>query len=187
MSQTSNEAALVNDIFNSMVGELDAANPNQGFGMVGEWPPEGETDNFLVGIAVDTGKIKEKSGLEVPCVNIQFKYKTTGPVNDKTTPLEWSGARFQIPRGGTSNVTEENRKTVVRMETERLKGHLKCILGRDIPGSGFPAAIAEVQNLLSSTSGMVTLVVNHQARQDKRPGKTGTYHTEYLMRRIDRA
>ncbi len=184
---STNDAALVNDIFNSMVNELDAANPNQGFGMVGEWPPEGETDNFLVGISVDPGKIKEKSGLEVPCVNIQFKYKTTTALGDRTEPLEWSGARFQIPRGGTNSVSEENRKTVVRMETERLKGHLKCILGRDIPGNGFPAALAEVQTLLSSTSGMVTLVVNHQARPDKRPGKNSVYHTEYLMRRIDRA
>jgi len=183
MTTNSGSNAVIASVLASIAGQFESATPNAGMGSLGEWPPEGNHDCFLTGMTVDLINDKDPArGTTIPGFSVQFEYRVIGDPNN-ASPLEWKGAPFRLFQNGTDAFSDEKRKTVIRMETERLKNHLQIILGRPVPGTALQEAIGEVQAILSGGA-LRAFDVYCQYRQGKGDKSNRTYKTEYIHKAL---
>lgn len=133
-------------LLGQMNEDASSYDPNQGLGGLGWWPPENSDPQvMLTGIDCTETKFKfgGKSGSakqEVPAAGITFLYQLIDdPDSPSGTPRSFKGRQFIIPAVPMSSLPEAEasrggkQQTRVRIEKERLMGHLTTILGVQPP------------------------------------------------------
>jgi hypothetical protein len=159
-----------------MDGVYKKVDDDRGFGSLGEWPAPGEHDCIVNQMTVRDSEFRQGDGQTFPGVEIQFHYELVDDP-DHDTPLQFRGAPFRLPVNA-SDITAENTVKRIEIETARLKGHFKTILGRD--NSTIPADLEAVDNRINED----TLLVCRVRCQERQVG-TRTYRTEFLQETID--
>ena len=123
----------VKAIFNTLQEDFTKVQADQGLGALGEWPPQGEHDCYVTGVTIDTNatfkESKASGGNETPGVSVQFAYQLVDDP-DREEPLAWLGAPIILPMD-PKEVKSDGSQIRCRIELQRLKGHLKTLLGRD--------------------------------------------------------
>ena len=162
--------ATLNTVFQS-------ADANTGEGALGWWPDEGVNESFVIDLNVKDATMKLKDGQTVPAMSVQFIYQLMqDPGAPDGTPRRWNGAPFLFP-ADLSAISDEKTQTRIRMETERIKGHLKVILRRD--PKDLPAALTDCAKRVADASNPVAVRVNCQ--YDKNPVTGKTYKKEFIQ------
>ena len=164
-------------IFSMMQKDFENAQADQGLGSLGEWPSEGNHECYVLSMNIDENATfrQTSDGQEFPSVSIQFEYQLSDDP-DRPTPLVWKGAPMNLIKD-SSNLTHEGSQIRNRIETERLKGHMKTILGS--APSDFGGGIEEVKNKLDSENAVLAMVrCIYQVRGNK------TYKSEKLQHLI---
>lgn len=180
-------------LFNQMAGTFAAADANVGEGLQGEWPPEGLSDNVVLGVTCKPGTMPRKnpdksdSGSKAATVEVQFEYETVAdsksPDFDPTKPpLVWKGEVFRlVPNYGTT-LAEKGQQTAARIAEERFKGHCSKILRRSPAECTNPAVlIQEILALCESSRPVVLTKIVHRTNPQK-PG--AVYKTEFIQDRL---
>lgn len=174
---------------------------NQGLGGLGWWPAEG-TDPQVILNAIECTETKFKYGgrngapkVEVPAAGITFHYQLIeDPDSPSGTPRSFKGRQFVIPAVPMSSLPEMQgghgkQQTRVRIEKERLMGHLTTLLGSQPPQwqaglqSVFQKLDAAAQRGAAVT---VKLRLGYQDKTDKNGKPTGTRvpDSEYIQELI---
>jgi len=157
-------------------------------------PPKGEWDNTVSSINVTTEDVKMRIGKseEIPAFAVDFKYKLLGGSsslpNEMKQGQEWPGRRFIFPTCGIHKMpagVTEGKKTQLRIQLERLKGHLTTLLGAAYTGN-LPADIQKAIQLVSNKDAIIAVRVNctYRTKEDDTSDEGTTYFDEYLMRRL---
>ena len=170
MTQTTPaNAQTILSLFGQMSAAVSAASPDQGFGMQGDVPPEGDHQAAIIGVEVGETNFKRKpDSVEVRCATVAFKYRLLeDPSRDE--PRSWYGARFILPLNPGEIIDEpspgKGQVARFRMERDRLAGHIKSILRRN-PSTNTGADIIEIQNLVAGPTSVV-VTVNWTARENE--------------------
>lgn len=159
-------------MFASLAETTDQYDANQGLGQLGWWPPEGEHECALVGIDLDSsskfsyGGRNGKPRVEVPAAQITFRYMLIDdPDSPDGKPRSFKGRSFTVPLVPLKQLPEDDKgygkqQTRVRIEKNRLLGHLTCLLGVQPPdwGVGLADAIEKV-NAASAKGSLITVRV----------------------------
>tara|TARA_R100000234_G_scaffold14294_1_gene7879 strand:- start:9085 stop:9600 length:516 start_codon:yes stop_codon:yes gene_type:complete len=161
-------------IFASLQEEYNTATADQGLGSLGEWPPAGNHECYVLGMTIDDNASFRQSsdGQEFPSIMVQFEYQLVDDP-DRSTPLIWKGAPFNLIKD-SGNLTHDGSKTRTRIEMERFKGHLKTLMGGDM--ADLPSAIDTVQSKFNGDSAVVAMI-----RCQYNQKGTRTYKTEYIQ------
>jgi hypothetical protein len=69
-------------MFNAATAAMAGAAPDNGQGIQGEWPPEGDHDNFVLAMDLAPGTFKESNGHTVDCIEVQFEYELIPNTSD---------------------------------------------------------------------------------------------------------
>jgi len=163
--------------FAMMQNDFEKANADQGNGSLGEWPTEGNHECYVLGMTIDdnTNFRQSSDGAEFPSVTVQFEYQLCEDA-DRPTPLVWKGAPFNLIKD-PSNLNHEGSQIRSRIELERLKGHMKTILGGN--PADMVSGMASIQEKLASENAVVAMVrCIYQVRG------TRTYKSEKLQHLI---
>lgn len=154
-------------------------------------PPNGEWDNVVTSIEVETTDITIRLGdnNEIPAFAVDFNYKLLGG----TSPLppemkqgqEWPGRRFILPMGGLKGLPTscaKGKRKNLEIQLERLKGHIQTILGPALSGN----LVTDLQAAASAVSNKEAMVLCrvkcNYSPDDKDP--TIKYFEEFLMRKL---
>ena len=163
--------------FAMMQNEFEKVNADQGNGSLGEWPLEGNHQCYVLSMTIDENATFRQSsdGQEFPSVSVQFEYQLVDDP-DRAQPLVWKGAPMNLIKD-ISNLTHDGSLTRNRIELERLKGHMKTLLGSQ--PADFAAGINEIQTKLDSDNAIVAMVrCIYQVRGER------TYKSEKLQHLI---
>lgn len=160
-------------IFSSMQNAFNDVQADQGLGSLGEWPPAGNHNCYVLGVTVTEGEFKQAGdGQMFPSVVAQFTYQLVEDP-DHAEPLEWKGAPMNIPNDPTQ-ISHEGSTIRARIEMQRLKGHMKTLLGRE-PGD-IGSDMGEIETMLSGEQSVVCSVkCQYNQRGDR------TFKSEYLQ------
>ena len=163
-------------IFATLQNDFQSASAAQGLGSLGEWPPQGEHNCYVLDVAVNTdATFKEAQaggGQEHPAITIQFRYQLMEDP-DRAEPLVFKGAPITIPQD-MSAIQQEGSQTRARIELQRLKGHLKTLLGSE--PADMSSAMEEVDSLLNGESSVAAVIRCVYTTRGSR-----TYRTEYVQ------
>lgn len=146
------------DFFNNEA--LASAEPNTGRGA---WrPAEGEYDVILEDLVLSQETFRytvpgpggQKVKKEAPAGGLTFKYRLIeDPESPDGTPRAFSGRTFQIPDGRVrgDSTLPDGQKERIRIQDERLMGHIKTLTGTT-PSSaaGVSASIKNIRALLDT-------------------------------------
>ena len=164
-------------IFSQLQSSFSDVQADQGLGSLGEWPSRGQHNCYVLSLTItDNAKFKEAiaaGGEEHDAVSIQFGYQLVEDPDRPGEPLEWRGAPIPIPQD-PSAIGHEGSQTRARIEMQRLKGHIKTLLGRE-PGD-LEGDMGMISDMLSGDQSVVAVV---DCRYNERNGRT--YKTEYLQ------
>lgn len=177
--------------FAGIKSKWDGITADNGQGVQGEWPPEGDHDLYILDVsAVSNAKFKDGDKGEIPAMELAFKYQMLDKLPTATDPterLEFTGARFTVPLDENRITTPGNQKQW-EISKQRLKGHCEVILGRTI--SDPLAVLGEVSQKISTTKVAVKGRISYREGKVKAgaaPGtKAPTYKTEHLLESISR-
>jgi len=160
-------------IFAALQQEFDSVQADQGLGSLGEWPPKGEHNCYVIGVNITESKFRVTgTGKEIPSVSVQFNYQMIEDP-DRPEPLAFRGAPMNIPADLTE-IDHEGSQIRARIEMSRLKGHIKTLLSYD--PADMEAAFEEVETLLNGDNTVAAVVrCQYTERNDR------TYRTEYLQ------
>jgi len=111
-------------------------------------------------------------GQEHPAVSVQFRYQLMEDP-DRTEALTFKGAPITIPQD-LSAIQQEGSKTRARIELQRLKGHLKTLLGSE--PADMTSAMEQVDSLLNGETSVAAVV-----RCVYTTRGTRTYRSEYIQ------
>ena len=92
---------------------------------------------------------------------------------DRAEPLVFKGAPITIPQD-MSAIQQEGSQTRARIELQRLKGHLKTLLGSE--PADMSSAMEEVDSLLNGESSVAAVIRCVYTTRGSR-----TYRTEYVQ------
>jgi len=160
-------------IFANMQTDFETVQADQGLGSLGEWPAKGEHACYVLSVNVENGKFRQTGDQqEFPSILVQFHYQLCEDP-DRTEPLIWNGAPMNIPHD-PSALSHEGSKVRARIELQRLKGHLKTILGYD--PSNMQAAFDDLESKLNGESTVACMVRCQYTERG-----TSTYKSEYLQ------
>ena len=166
---------VTKSIFATLQDDFQTVDADQGLGSLGEWPPAGDHNCYVLNMMIDAKAIFKEAaasgGQEHPAISIQFSYQLVEDP-DRAEPLLWRGAPITIP-SNPKDIGHEGSKIRAQIEMKRLKGHLKTLLGRD--PVDLSADMDAVASLLSGEQSVVAVV---DCRYNKRNDRT--YKTEYL-------
>lgn len=180
MSQIGNPQDFMS-AFGSLKGVLATAQSSTGkignIERLGPCPKKGVSNNILRDIVVDPHSSIKWGESEVPGTTIQFLW-TTYENPDYGTPLEWQGTPFEIPRDPAHFLNAkgersdkgankgEVKKTKQFYDLGRLKGLLKCILGREVSDENFGADVYKAVQIAKSTTVVMELNMKFQEDDD---------------------
>ena len=181
--------------FRALQEKLGDPRPDQTGDMLGVWPPEGEHECYVVRIEEDQeAKFlikyddKKSERTEVGSSSYRFWYQLTDDPDNPDNPLTWGGQPFNFPDELTDDFPS-NKLTQVRMDRNRLCGHLKCLLGIEVGGErGLPEddAIEKVKALLGGDSEIIALIKCQFTTGRKREGqeKAPVYQKEFCQKNL---
>ena len=160
-------------MFTNMQKAFEDATSDQGLGSLGEWPVAGVHNCYVIGVSATDGEFKQAGdGALFPATIVQYTYQLVEDP-DHAEPLEFKGAPMNLPKDPTQ-VTNEGSQIRARIELQRLKGHMKTLLGRD-PGD-IGADMGEIESMLTGENSVgCSILCKYTARGDR------TYRTEYLQ------
>ncbi len=163
-------------IFANLQSSFEEVQSDQGLGSLGEWPARGQHNCYVLNMTItDNATFKEAQaagGQEHDAISIQFGYQLVEDP-DRAEPLEWRGAPITIPQDPGA-IQHEGSQVRARIELQRLKGHIKILLGRE-PGD-LQSDMDMISQMLSGDQSVVAVV---DCRYNERGGRT--YKTEYLQ------
>ena len=167
----------VKAIFNSLQEDFQKVQADQGLGALGEWPAQGEHNCYVLNLEIDTNATFKESqasgGNELPGISIQFNYQLVDDP-DREEPLAWRGAPMTLPVN-PSDVQSEGSQIRARIELQRLKGHMKTLLGRDPIDMESDMEIIKDMLERGDSSVVATVKCNYNSRG------TRTYRTEFIQ------
>lgn len=167
------------------------ANANIGEGSLGPWPDHGDHECILLSVSVEPGSFNVTQGNKINAGVVQFHYQTVpNPENpDSGEALVWKGAPFILPTDPDSiPASEEGKQRRVEMELERLKGHIKSILGDSMIEDDVDYNLEAIQEKISSGNPIVLEVFcEHRKPGMSKDGKpprnpNAVYKTEYIKK-----
>lgn len=188
----------IGNAFRGMQEKFGDPKPDQTGDMLGIWPAQGEHECYITHIDTDEKHdffIKMDSGKRVSCpgTSIRFWYQLTNDPDNPDNPMQWGGQPFQFPDELTDQF-EDNKLTMLRMDRNRLCGHLKCLLGIDVGGdTGLPedTALEQVHEKLNGDTETICIVKAQYSKGKKKPDKDGNmpdkapeYRKEFLLKLI---
>ena len=161
-------------IFSALQNSFNEVQADQGLGSLGEWPPAGTHNCYVISVSVkDNTKFKETgTGNEFDAVTVQFRYQLVEDP-DHAEPLEWNGAPMTIP-SDPSQITHEGSQIRARIEMQRLKGHMKTLLNREPADMGID--MGEIESMLTGEQSVVCSVKCQYNQRGE-----WTYKSEYLQ------
>lgn len=167
----------VSDLFaDSMAKSIGGVQPNTGQGAMGDWPPDGEHQCVIVGVTAKPAEFKAANNVKLPGATIQFEYETVNVAPDRKEPNRFSGAPFTLPKDKTQ-VTDEKNLVRIKIEEERLQGHLSVI-----NGSLCTDTRVGLQQAIEKTSrARVEVMVKCTSRKGN---NNNTYRTEFLTQNL---
>ena len=180
----------VSSTFASVKAKWEGVQADNGQGVQGEWPPEGDHDCYVLDInAEQNQKFKDGDKGDLPAIGVVFQYQMLDAMPDKPADdrLEWRGSRFLIPLD-ESRITTDGNKMQWDISKRRLKGHVEAILGRTV--SDPLSALQEVSEKISSQKVACKVRVSYREGKLKPGSAPGTkppvYKTEHLLESISR-
>jgi len=160
-------------IFATLQTDFANATADQGLGSLGEWPPKGEHNCYVLGMNISEGTFRQTGdGQEFPAMVVQYHYQLCEDP-DRAEPLIWKGAPMTVPADPTV-LTHEGSQIRARIELGRLKGHMKTILSYDPVDIG--AAFEEIEEKLNGDQTVAAVVRCQYTERNNR-----TYRSEYLQ------
>ena len=163
-------------IFANLQSSFEEVQADQGLGSLGEWPSAGSHNCYVLNMSInENGTFKEAmaaGGKEHKAITIQFGYQLVEDP-DRPEPLEWRGAPMSIPQN-PNEIEHEGSQIRARIEMQRLKGHIKTLLGRE-PGA-LASDMSTISEMLSGDQSVVAVV---DCRYNERNGKT--FKSEFLQ------
>jgi len=185
----------VSAAFASMKAKLGEARPDQGQGLLGQWPAEGDHHCYVVRIEEDeaakffVGRSDQGMITELDAVSYRFWFQLTeDPENKDADGLSWGGALFVFPTDYAA-LKDSGKRQQVEISRNRLCGHLKTLLQKDVGTEGGldpDAALEEVKALLAGETQVVAEVRCQYREGRKRRGAAAdapapTYKTEFML------
>lgn len=169
--------------FNNYENIYKDARPDQSGGGGGWFPEPGEHQCIITGMRVEPGTFRLKDGGEFPSQVVTFSYQLVDDPGSVGDPREFEGASFNLPSNPTQASLQDTEAaktgTRIRIEINRLKGHLATVLGGPSKVSeNMGRDIEEAQKAVASGTLAVLLRSQHQTRGDK------TYRKEFLIRAL---
>ena len=135
------------------------------------WPPQGEHEAYIIAVHTDVGTFRQTDGQEFPSATVQFEYELVADP-DRATPLQWKGAMFNLP-SDASQITLDGSRKRAEIEMNRLKGHLKTLLGRE--PNNLIVDLEEVGGMIGGESALVAKVFCQYRESNGR-----TYRTDFI-------
>lgn len=150
-------------------------------------PEKGEWDNIVSALTVtEDEELRYGDDKVLPAFAVDFKYKLLGGTSALPKEMkqgqEWPGRRFICPLMPVSKLPADmpkGKQQQIRIQQERLKGHLTQILGSAYTGK-FAADLQKACELVANPSAAIGVRVacNYNTDGDK------TYFEEYIQRRL---
>ena len=178
--------------FKTMNERMGDPKPDQSGDFLGLWPPHGEHECYITHVEIDEkaefflsmGADGQRNVLK--STSIRFWYQLVEDLDNPDNPLAWGGAPFQIPNELPDDLAD-NKISQLRMDRNRLCGHLKCITKQEVGGpNGLPedAALDQVVALLAG-AGETIAIVNAQyskAKKQKPDDPPREFRKEFLKK-----
>jgi hypothetical protein len=144
-------------------------------GSAAGWRPEaGDHAVLVTGMVADSGEFKQKDGQLFPSNLIHFTYQMIEDPGSPAEPRSFKGKTFNLP-SNPAQLTDDGAKTRMRIDIERLKGHLRTVLGTSTNNLA-----ADMEAASKKLAAGVPTPVKLRAKYDaSRDGKT-LYFTEFL-------
>ena len=161
-------------IFSQMQSDFSQANADQGLGSLGEWPPAGEHNCYVLDVMTSHDRTFRQSsdGQEFPAATVQFTYQLCDDP-DRAEPLVFKGAPMTLC-GDPTQLTHEGSQIRNRIEMSRLKGHLKTLLSRE--PNDIAADLDEISTRLNGEEAVAAVVRCQYTERGTR-----TYRSEYIQ------
>ena len=158
--------------FNDIYSAADANTEGSAAG----WRPEaGDHAVLVTGMVADQGEFKQKDGQVFPSNLLYFTYQMIEDPGSPAEPRSFRGKTFNLPNN-PSQLTDDGAKTRMRIDLERLKGHLRTVLGTSANNLA-----ADMEAASKKLANGVPTPVKLRAKYDaSRDGKT-LYFTEFLV------
>lgn len=169
--------------FNAYAEIYKDARPDQSGGGGGWFPDPGEHQVIITGMRMERSTFRTKDGQEFPSTLVTFSFQLVDDPGSVGDPREFEGASFNLPDNPSQASLQDNETakngTRIRLEINRLKGHLSTILGGPSKISENPARdLEEAQKAVSGGTMAVLLRAQHQTKGDR------TYRKEFLIRAL---
>lgn len=166
--------SIKSSMFNAFSEIYQSAEANTEGSAAGWRPEAGDHAVMVTGIVADNGEFKQKDGQVFPSNLIYFTYQMIDDPGSPSDPRSFKGKAFNLP-SNPSQLTDDGAKTRMRIDLERLKGHLRTILG-----SSTNNLAADMEAVSKKLGNGVPTGVKLRAKYDaSRDGKT-LYFTEFL-------
>lgn len=165
-------------VFNNYESTYKDARANTDGGGGGWWPEEGQHDCMITALTVAPSTFRTGDGQEFPSQVVSFRYQLMEDPGSPGEPREFEGAAFNLPNNPAS-VAAENQQTRIRIELERLKGHLSTVMGGPQALTGNLGV--DLNNAIEAVNkGDKGVTVNCQYQQKG----TRTYRKDFLVRTL---
>lgn len=170
----------VSDLFaDTMAKSIAGVQGNTGQGALGEWPADGDHQCVITGITAKPTEFKAANNVKLPGVTVQFEFETVNVAADRKEPNKFFGAPFTFPKDKTQ-VTVETNLTRIRIEEERLQGHLSIVNGS--PTTDIRVGLQQAME--KTAKSRVEVMVRCTSRKGN---NNNTYRTEFLTENLSRA
>ena len=157
--------------YNNSFASVEANTEGSGAG----WRPDaGDHAVLVTGMTIEEGEFKQKDGQLFPSNLIHFTYQMIEDPGSPAEPRSFKGKTFNLP-SNPAQLTDDGAKTRMRIDIERLKGHLRTVLGTSTNNLA-----ADMEAASKKLAAGVPTPVKLRAKYDaSRDGKT-LYFTEFL-------
>ncbi|MGA1752729.1 MAG: hypothetical protein ACO395_05125 [Pontimonas sp.] len=154
------------------------ASADTGNGAGGWWPEEGQHTCIILSVTNSPATFRTGDGQEFPSTLISFRYQLMEDPGSPGEPREFEGAPINLPND-PSQVTAENQQTRIRIELQRLKGHLSTILGGpSAMTNNLPVDLASAAKAVEGQDKAFVVNCQYQNRNGK------TYRKDFLVRSL---
>lgn len=158
---------------------MKSASPNTD-GSGSNWlPPDGEHTAFCIGYTMEPTTFRQQNLPDIPATRIVFHFRLLPVPGDKTPEgVTFSGAAFNMPDEQPSS---DKAKTRMKIERDRLAGHLKTLLG----SAYVPGIAANFQALDAKLAALNVIPVKVKTSTRAAPGGGNPYRNEHLTENLE--
>lgn len=168
-------AATVLTNYDTMYKDASADTTGGGGGW---WPEEGQHSCLLLAVSSQPSTFRTGDGQEYPSTLVSFRYQLMEDPGSPGEPREFEGAPINLPNEPTK-VAAENQQTRIRIELQRLKGHLSTILGGTGALTGnLPVDLGNASKAIEAQDKAFLVNCQYQSRNGK------TYRKDFLLKAL---